>query len=156
MLNKWLDPYANWANFILRSFVGVIFCAHGVQQLFGVFGGPRLDATARMFEQYGLVPGELWALGLGIVELLGGIMLIAGLFTRYAALVLSAVMAGVIFVVHLPNGFFLPNGVEFAFALLAANVTLLVGGPGALALDGWIVRHRIFAVRHEKAIRHAA
>ena len=94
---------------------------------------------------------------LGLVELLGGIALIAGLFTRYAALMLSVVMAGAIVMVHMPNGFFLPNGVEFAFALLAANLTLLVGGAGALAVDEWLVRHGMFAVpEHEQARSQAA
>ena len=155
MLNRWLDPYASWANFILRSFVGVIFCAHGTRQLFGLFAGPDLDGTAKVFEQYGLMPGYPWATALGIVQLLGGIMLITGLFTRYTALFLSAVMAGAIFLVHMPNGFFIPSGVEFAFALLAANLALLVGGPGALALDGWLVRHQMLAVP-ARADRRAA
>ena len=50
MLNKWLNPYANWANFILRLFVGVIFCAHGVEKLFGVFQGLGLSGTSKMLE----------------------------------------------------------------------------------------------------------
>src|SRR5437667_4714415 len=157
MLNKWLNPYANWANFILRLFVGVIFCAHGVEKLFGVFQGLGLSGTSKMLEQYGFVHGETWATVLGLVELLGGIALIAGLFTRYAALMLSVVMAGAIVMVHMPNGFFLPNGVEFAFALLAANLTFLVGGAGALAVDEWLVRHGMFAVpEHEQARSQAA
>ena len=55
-------------------------------------------------------------------------------------------MAVAIVTVHLPNGFFLPNGIEFALALLAANLALLVGGPGALAVDGLLVRHGKFAI----------
>jgi putative oxidoreductase len=152
MLNKWLTPYANWANLILRTVVGVIFGAHGCQKLFGA----ALAATAKIFEQYGIVPGTTWATVLGIAELIGGVALIAGVFTRYAAVLLSVIMAGAI-AVHLPNGFFLPNGIEFAFALLAANLTLLVGGPGALALDDWLVRHGMLGVHgHESGVGQAA
>ena len=61
MLDKWLSSYKHWANFILRSFVGVIFMAHGAQKLFGAFGGPGLEGAARFFEQLGFVPGEAWA-----------------------------------------------------------------------------------------------
>ena len=115
------------------------------------------DATAKIFEQYGIAPGATWATVLGIVELIGGVALVAGLFTRYVAVVFSIVMAGAIFAVHMQYGFFLPNGVEFAFALLAANLTLLVGGPGALAVDGWLARRGMFSVhRHEYSIRQAA
>ena|SRR6266446_2855776 len=144
MLDKWMNAYKDWANFILRSFVGFIFLAHGAQKLFGVFGGPGLEGAGKMFEQFGFVPGEKWALAVGIVELVGGAALLIGLLTRYAALLLSVVMAVAMIVVHLPNGFFLPNGIEFVFALLAANLALLVGGPGELAVDGWLRRHGMF------------
>jgi len=69
MLDKWLSSYKHWANFILRSFVGVIFMAHGAQKLFGAFGGPGLEGAARFFEQLGFVPGEAWAFTVAIVEL---------------------------------------------------------------------------------------
>src|SRR5206468_11974708 len=62
MLDKWLSSYKHWANFILRSLVGVIFIAHGAQKLFGAFGGPGLEGAARYFEQLGFVPGDAWAL----------------------------------------------------------------------------------------------
>src|SRR6266567_2643442 len=105
MLDKWLNSYKNWANFILRSFVGVIFMAHGAQKLFGAFGSPGLEGGARL----------------------------VGLLTRYAALMLAGIMAVAMISVHMPNGFFLPNGIEFTFVLFAANLALLVGGPGELA-----------------------
>ena len=71
MLDKWMNAYKDWANFILRSFVGFIFLAHGAQKLFGVFGGPGLEGAGKMSEQFGFVPGEKWALAVGIVELVG-------------------------------------------------------------------------------------
>src|SRR5438552_3038768 len=40
---------------------------HGAQKLFGVFGGPGLEGAGKMFEQFGFVPGEKWALAVGIV-----------------------------------------------------------------------------------------
>ena len=150
MLDKWLTSYNNWANFILRSLVGVIFIAHGAQKLFGAFGGPGLEGAARYFEQLGFVPGDAWALAVAIVEFIGGAALLVGLLTRYAALLLAAIMAVAIIAVHMPNGFFLPNGIEFALALFAANLALLVGGPGELALDGWLARYGMFFVRRHK------
>ena|SRR5437870_5770057 len=78
MLDKWLSSYNNWANFILRSLVGVIFIAHGAQKLFGAFGGPGLEGAARYFEQLGFVPGDAWALAVAIVEFIGGAALLVG------------------------------------------------------------------------------
>ena len=150
MLDKWLNSYKNWANFILRSFVGVIFMAHGAQKLFGAFGGPGLEGAARYFEQLGFVPGHAWAFAVAVVEFIGGAALLIGLLTRYAALLLAGIMAVAMIAVHMPNGFFLPNGIEFAFALFAANLALLVGGPGELALDGWLARHGMFFVGTRK------
>ncbi len=122
MLDKWLNSYKNWANFILRSFVGVIFMAHGAQKLFGVFGGPGLEGAARYFEQLGFVPGNAWAFAVAVVEFIGGGALLVGLLTRYAALMLAGIMAVAMISVHMPNGFFLPNGIEFTFVLFAANL----------------------------------
>src|SRR2546426_11182968 len=110
MLDKWLNSYKNWANFILRSFVGVIFMAHGAQKLFGAFGGPGLEGAARYFEQLGFVPGDAWALAVAIVEFIGGAALLVGLLTRYAGLLLAALIAVAVIAGHHPHRLFLPNG----------------------------------------------
>ena len=105
MLDKWLSSYKHWANFILRSFVGVIFMAHGAQKLFGAFGGPGLEGAARFFEQLGFVPGEAWAFTVAIVEFIGGAALLVGLLTRYAALLLAGIMAVAMIAVHMLRTF---------------------------------------------------
>src|SRR2546428_13524228 len=94
MLDKWLSSYNNWANFILRSFVGVIFMAHGAQKLFGAFGGPGLEGAARYFEQLGFVPGNAWAFAVAVVEFIGGGALFGGLRTAYAAPMLGGLLCG--------------------------------------------------------------
>jgi putative oxidoreductase len=45
-------------------------------------------------------------------------------------------MLGAMFLVHLPNGFFLPSGIEFVLALFAGAGAIAIAGPGALSLDG--------------------
>ena len=78
--------------------------------------------------------------------MLRGLAVLVGAFTRYAALLLVVQMLVAIFAVHLPHGFFLPQGFEYAFALLGASVTLLLSGAGELALDPYLSRWR----RHER------
>ncbi|HEX9109387.1 MAG TPA: DoxX family protein [Longimicrobiales bacterium] len=121
---------------VLRVAVGLAFVAHGAQKLF-VFG---LAGVTGAFGHMGIpLPGVTGALVLA-VELLGGLALAFGLLTRLASLGLAIDMLGAIALVHARNGFFLPNGFEYAFTLLAATAALTLAGPGALALDNVLGR----------------
>src|SRR5207245_10928404 len=99
-----------------------------------------------------LFPTTRWAFSVAVAWLLGGGALLVGLLTRYAALMLARIMAVAMISVHMPNGFSLPNGIEFTFGLFAANLALLVGGPGELALDEWLARHGLLVVRPRKRV----
>lgn len=59
---------------------------------------------------------------------------------RLTSLGLAVVMLGAIAMVHLPAGFFLPNGAEFALTLLGAVATLALAGPGPFSLDAVVAR----------------
>jgi putative oxidoreductase len=123
---------------VLRAVIGGIFIAHGAQKLF-VFG---LGGITGGFEQAGIPLAGLAAPLVSFTELLGGGALVAGLLTRFAAVGLGVVMLGAIGFVHAPNGFFLPDGIEFALALLGSNVALVLTGAGAYSLDAVLARRR--------------
>lgn len=128
---------------VLRLALGVVFLAHGAQKLFGVWGGDGPTGTAAFFNQLGLSPAYVLALSIGVVELAGGILLLAGLFTLPVCAVLAANMTVAIWKVHAANGFFLNwknapgfgHGYEYNLVLLAGLVALMLTGPGALSLD---------------------
>jgi len=123
---------------ILRILAGIVFVAHGAQKIF-VFGfGGVGGAFAQMGVPMPTVTGPL----IGLVELLGGVALIVGLFTRIAAILLACDMLGAIVLVHAAGGFFLPRGLEFVLMLFAAAITLLFAGPGALSVDGVLASRR--------------
>ncbi|MNC08964.1 putative oxidoreductase [Pseudomonas linyingensis] len=121
---------------VLRVVIGLSFMAHGAQKLFGWFGGHGLAGVGQWMESIGLAPGYLMALLAGSGEFFGGLALVIGLLVRPAAVVLVVVALVAIFSVHWVNGFFMSNnGYEYALALLAACVALLLEGAGKLSLD---------------------
>ena len=116
---------------ILRIGVGAVFAAHGLQKLI-VFGIP---GVAGFMTQLGIPFPTLSALAVTAAELLGGLALVAGAFTRLAALPLAFSMLVAGLTAHLKGGFFLPSGVEYVLVLFLASVTLALTGPGAWAVD---------------------
>ena len=116
---------------VLRIGVGGVFAAHGLQKL-AVFGIPGL---AGVMTQLGIPFPTLSALAVTAAELLGGLALVAGAFTRLAALPLAFSMLVAGLTAHLKGGFFLPSGVEYVLVLFLASVTLALTGPGAWAVD---------------------
>lgn len=130
MLDKKLSPDAGL--FLLRLAVGAIFLIHGTQK-WAVWG----DAGAQMPEQMIMIMKIL-----SIVEPLGGLALILGFLTRWAALGLSIVMLGAIWfkinVFKLGFAGVGATGWEFDLILLAASLTLLCTAGGAFALDRFL------------------
>ena len=133
-----IDQRVSGGLAVLRALVGTIFLAHGAQKLF-VFG---LSGVAGAFGAMGVPLPGITGPAVALVEFLGGLALIFGLFTRLAAAGLAVNMLGAIFLVHLSAGFFLPNGVEFALSLFGAAVALALTGPGAFSLDAVVGRRR--------------
>lgn len=120
----------------LRIPVGIIFAAHGAQKLFGWFGGYGLEGTGQFFGSIGLTPGYLLALLAGAAEFFGGLALVAGVLVRPAAAALAFAMLVAVFAVHFGNGFFLDKGgYEYALALFAALLALLLSGGGRYSVD---------------------
>lgn len=133
---------------VLRMAIGAVFIAHGAQKLFGVWGGGGPAGTAAFFNQLGLTPAYPLALLVGLSEFVGGLLLISGAFTVFAAAVLAITMVIAIWKVHFAYGFFLNwlntpgegHGYEFHLVLLAGLFALMLTGPGAFSIDSQRIR----------------
>src|SRR3954462_6326229 len=67
------EPYAHP---MLRIVLGALLIPHGMQKLFGAFGGMGLTANAQLFDRIGYHPGMFWGTLVGCVEFFGGILLV--------------------------------------------------------------------------------
>jgi putative oxidoreductase len=140
MAKKLMSTSNDVALTTLRLVLGIVFFAHGAQKMLGWFGGFGFHGTMGFFEHMGM-PAPV-ALLIICTEFFGGLGLIVGLLTRIAALGIGVEMIGAIFMVHLPNGFFMNwmgtqkgEGFEYHLLAIAIAAALLLRGAGAFSVD---------------------
>ncbi len=126
---RYLDRLQPLALLVLRVVLGVVMIAHGYPK---VFGG--LSHHAQFVSSLGL-PGW-WAYLSAAAEFFGGILVIAGLFTRVAALGICMDLGVAIWKVHWRNGLLGDKGYQLPLALAAIAFALIFFGAGGIALDG--------------------
>lgn len=131
-----MDPAAtDLGLLVLRVLVGVPFSLHGMQKLFGWFGGGGLDATAGWFRSLGFGDGRVAALMAGGSELLGGLGLATGLLMPLPAAAMIGAMTTA-FVNNVDGGFWSVNkGWELNGYLIVVGVAVAIMGPGSWSLD---------------------
>jgi putative oxidoreductase len=110
---------------VMRIIVGLLFVEHGLQKIFGLFGGLP-DGTPMAF-----------AYTAGGIELVGGLLVAIGFQTVIAAFICSGMMAVAYFSAHFPKGFFpIENGGELAILYCWIFLFIAAHGPGKFSLDG--------------------
>jgi putative oxidoreductase len=111
---------------LLRIIIGFLYLQHGMAKLFGMPHIAMFDGV-QLFSLMGAA---------GVLELVGGVLLLVGLFTRPVAFILCGQMAVAYFMAHAPNGF-LPilNQGELAVLYCFAFLYLSVAGAGAFSID---------------------
>ena len=136
-MNSQPDRLAALAQGVLRIVIGFLFWSHGAQKLLGWFGGMGPDG--------GTVPlASLMGLA-GIIEFVGGALIMIGLFTRPAAFIASGEMAVAFFLQHVPTGGLWPllNQGEPAALYAFTFLFFAAAGAGALGVDVWRSRRRV-------------
>jgi len=120
---------------MLRIVLGAILIPHGCQKLFGWFGGMGFTRFSALFDQIGYKPGAMWVTIVALTEVVGGIMLILGLFTRFAAAAVTIFMINAVWFTSAKGFFWTAGGMEFSLLLLAVALVFLVRGGGEYSID---------------------
>lgn len=141
MLQRILKTREGFDLTILRIALGLIIFPHGAQKMLGWFGGDGWTGTMGFFTG-SMHMSYLTAVLTIFIEFFGSLMLLAGIFTRIAALGMFGLFIGIIFTVALPNGFFMNwggsnpgEGYEYDLLVLGMSLALIIGGAGSISLD---------------------
>jgi putative oxidoreductase len=138
MLRRLTSTSSLWATVPLRLALGIAFIGNGAQKVLGSFNGPGWAKFTSFPAPFPFMrPGWLWMGAAAVSELIGGILVLLGLFTRVGALLIAFVMLVAIFGVLWPV-FFAPTGMELAVAFLGMALALLITGGGQASVDQMI------------------
>jgi putative oxidoreductase len=125
----------SWAYPLMRFVVGAFLVPHGMQKLFGAFGG-NAEQTAGFFSKLGIEPALPLTYLVGGVEFFGGILIAIGLFTRVAAAAVVIMMIVAVTKVHLAKGFFwTTGGFEYPAMWGLLALAIFFRGGGGLSAD---------------------
>lgn len=120
-----LTPHTGRILSLLRIMSGLLFLQHGTTKYLG-FPATQMSGVPA-FSMGGIA---------GMIELVGGILLVIGLFTRPVAFICSGTMAAAYFIAHFPQGFFpILNGGELAALYCFTFLYLAAAGGGDWSLD---------------------
>ena len=126
------DSMLPLAETLLRIVVGVMFLMH----VSGKFTAGPGGVAANVMAKNGLEPAIFWAYVIIFFELVGGICLIVGLFTRFFAAALAIEMLVALLVVHLPKGYAASGGgYEYVLLIGAACFLIAIRGGGPYSID---------------------
>ena len=125
---KFLDSLQPLGLLILRIALGLIFLTHGYPKLIR----PNLEMQ-HMFVQHGLPAQFVYVAG--VLEAFGGVLLVLGLFTRPAALLLAIEMGVAIWKMHSAGGIMAVHLYEFPLAMGAGCTALATVGAGLISID---------------------
>jgi putative oxidoreductase len=120
---------------LLRVVLGAILIPHGCQKLFGWFGGAGFARFSQIFEGIGYKPGAFWVAVVALTELVGGLMLIFGFFTRFAALAVVIFMINAVWFTSAKGFFWTAGGSEFSILILFVALVFMIRGGGDYSID---------------------
>jgi len=135
----------SWTGLILRLTLGFIMLPHGMQKMFGLFGGSGFKETLNYFTDTMKIPLIVSFLVIAI-EFFCSIGLIAGFSSRICALLFLIIMTGAILTTNYNHGFFMNwfgnqkgEGFEYHLLVIGLCIALLVTGSGKYSIDNLLI-----------------
>jgi putative oxidoreductase len=126
-VERFIGNFAPQAYAIMRIVVGLLFFCHGLQKIFGFFGGAG-GAPVPLASLFGVA---------GVLELILGALITLGWLAGYAAFVASGEMAAAYFIGHFPHGFWpIENKGEEAVLYCFVFLYMATQGAGIWSIDG--------------------
>ena len=113
----------------MRIVLAFLYLSHGLKWLFAAFGGRPIPLTPLLMTA-------------GVIEVIGGTLMLMGLFTSWAAFIASGEMAVAYYIAHIPRGSIWPiqNGGEITVALCFAFLFIATYGSGPISVDALLGR----------------
>ncbi len=135
------EGWGEWAMTALRVVTGVIFLMHGWMK----YSVVTVGSFSGYLESLNVPMPDAFAYIVIAVEIIGGIALILGAFTHWAAKLTGLVALFAMFLVHVQDGFYISiqggkNGYEFVLLLLVACLVIMTHGGGKYSLDHTYLR----------------
>lgn len=131
--------YSGWEEFaylLLRVAAGAILIPHGMQKLFGSFGGPGMNGFIGLLQKVGYPMPAVWGWLIALLEFGGGILLVIGLFTRpVAVLVLIFMLEAARFHLGVGGFFWTARGNEYPLLFAVVALMLVIRGGGPYSVD---------------------
>ncbi|HEX7159435.1 MAG TPA: DoxX family protein [Edaphobacter sp.] len=135
-MSKFLNNLQPWGAFLMRLVLGVAMMVHGYSKVVPAGGFHRGNTFSALehFAHYVSSLGLPWWLGYvsALTEFLGGLLILLGLLTRFAAFMIACNMAVALLLVNRHHGY---SGSEYSLALFVIALMLLFYGAGNVALD---------------------
>jgi putative oxidoreductase len=141
--SKIFNTSGNWPATIIRVTLGGVLLQHGMQKLFGLFGGMGFSNTMQYFTQVVHIP---WLIGFIVImiESVGSALLMLGFATRIIASLIIPLFIGIIITHHWQAGFFMDwyganpkgfEGIEFDLLMISLALSLIISGGGKWSVD---------------------
>lgn len=150
--------FDDWALLVVRLAVGIPLVVSGVGKVLNA--GPKakgIDAFAEFLTTLGIPMPGVFAWVIGLIELVGGLMLLIGLLSRLAALLVATDMLVAMVLVHLPNGYPVTDGgVELTLTLLLLGLALMLSGPGKLSAEHALFDRELLARLNDRTVSFRA
>ncbi len=146
MIKNIFSAQNDYTGLILRLTLGLVILPHGAQKLLGWFGGYGFTGTMHFFTETVHLP---WIIGFAVImiETLGSLLLIAGFGSRIIATLMTVLMTGIIFSVHIENGFFMNwfgnqkgEGIEYFLLAIGLALGVVTNGGGIYSIDALLSR----------------